>query len=131
MVKTVCRKIFCPDEQLIFLKQNRSKTQKILLYNTAIKRKEKEVPRQGENNMATSKLVKANEKIAEKAVGAYRKIEQTVVGGYKKIEDSVVGGYEKIENGFVDRYLTHDGESVEDAKKRLHAEQEARNNKQN
>lgn len=82
--------------------------------------------------MATSKLVKANEKIAEKAVGAYRKIEETVVGGYKKIEDSVVGGHEKIENGFVDRYLTHEGESVEDAKKRLHAEREARNdNKQN
>lgn len=71
--------------------------------------------------MATSKLVKANEKIAKKAAGTYRKIEETVVGGYKKIE-----------NGFVDRYLTHDGERVEDAQKRLHAEREARNNnKQN
>lgn len=62
--------------------------------------------------MAKSKIVKANEKIAE-----------AVVGGYKKIEDTVVGGYRKIENAFVDRYLTHDGESVEDARKRLHAEQ--------
>ena len=65
--------------------------------------------------MAKSKLVKANEKIAEK-----------VVGGYKAIEDTVVGGYRKIEDAFVDRYLTHEGESVADAKARLHAERAAR-----
>ena len=65
--------------------------------------------------MSKSKLVKANEKIAEK-----------VVGGYKKIEDTVVGGYRKVENAFVDRYLTHDGESVEEAKARMHAEQTER-----
>lgn len=65
--------------------------------------------------MAKSKLIKANEKIAEK-----------VVGGYKAIEDTVVSGYRKIEDAFVDRYLTRDGESVADAKERLHAEQAAR-----
>lgn len=69
--------------------------------------------------MATSKLVKANEKIADAVVGGYKKIEEGVVGGYKKIEGSVVGAYQKVEDGFVDRFLTHDGESVEDAKKRL------------
>ena len=58
--------------------------------------------------MAKSKLVQANQKIAD-----------AVVGGYKKIENAVVGGYQKIEDGFVDRYLTHDGESVEEAKARL------------
>ena len=63
--------------------------------------------------MAKSKLVEANEKVAEK-----------VVGGFKKIEDAVVGSYQKIEDAFVDQYLTHDGESVEDAKARLRAEQE-------
>ena len=62
--------------------------------------------------MAKSKLVKANQKIAEE-----------VVGGYKKIEETVVGGYKKIESGFVDQFLTKEGESVEDAKKRLAAEQ--------
>ena len=61
--------------------------------------------------MAKSKFVKANEKIAEKVVGAYEKIESTVVGGYTKIEDA-----------FVDRYLTKDGETVEDAKKRIKGE---------
>lgn len=58
--------------------------------------------------MAKSKLVKANEKIAERVVGTYQKIEDTVVSGYTKIEDA-----------FVDRYLTKDGETVEEAKERL------------
>lgn len=58
--------------------------------------------------MAKSKIVKANEKIAEKVVGTFEKIEDTVVTGYSKIEDA-----------FVDRYLTKDGETVEEAKERL------------
>ena len=62
--------------------------------------------------MAKSKIVAANEKIAEK-----------VVGTYKKIEDTVVGGYAKVEDAFVDRYLTKDGETVEEAKARLKREQ--------
>lgn len=65
--------------------------------------------------MATSKLVKANEKIAE-----------NVKGGYRVIRDTVVGGYQKIENAFVERYLTHDGETVEDAKMRLKAEKKGK-----
>lgn len=63
--------------------------------------------------MAKSKIVKANEKIAGKVVGAFGKIEDTVVGGYTKIEDA-----------FVDRYLTKDGETIGDAKKRLRGEHE-------
>lgn len=58
--------------------------------------------------MAKSKIVQANEKIAE-----------TVVGAYEKIEGAVVGGYAKVEDAFVDRYLTRDGETVEEAKARL------------
>lgn len=58
--------------------------------------------------MAENKFVKANEEIAE-----------TVVGGYKKIEDSVVSGFCKITDKFVGEFLTHEGESVEDAKARL------------
>lgn len=61
--------------------------------------------------MAKSKIVKANEKIAEKVVGTFEKIEEKVVGGYSKIEDA-----------FVDRYLTKDGETVADAKERLKKE---------
>lgn len=58
--------------------------------------------------MAKSKIVQANKKIAD-----------TVVDGYKKIENAVVGGYTKIEDMFVDMYLTHDGETAEEAKERL------------
>ena len=61
--------------------------------------------------MAKSKIIKANEKIAEK-----------VVGTFEKIEDSVVGGYTKIEHAFVDRYLTKDDETIEEAKARLRKE---------
>lgn len=65
--------------------------------------------------MAKSKLAETNETIAEKVVDTYKKIESTVVGGYAKIEDA-----------FVDRYLTRDGETIEEAKARLKQEQNAR-----
>lgn len=65
--------------------------------------------------MAKSKLVTANEKIAEKVIGTYKKIESTVVGGYSKVEDAFVG-----------RYLTKDGETVEQAKERLNKEKNER-----
>ena len=70
-------------------------------------------------NMAKSKIVKANEKIAETVTDGYKKIEKGVVDGYKKIEKSVVDGYTKIEDKFIDAYLTKDGETVEEAKSRL------------
>ena len=65
--------------------------------------------------MAKSKLVKANQKIAE-----------GVVGGYKKIEGGAVSGFNKIADKFVDNFLTREGESVEEAKARLAEEQKAR-----
>lgn len=70
-------------------------------------------------NMAKSKLVQANEKIAEAVTDGYKKIEKGVVDGYKKIEKGVVGGFAKIEDKFVDAYLTKNGETVEEAKERL------------
>lgn len=76
--------------------------------------------------MAKSKIVKANEKIAESVVGGYKKIETGVVDSYKKVEDGVVGGFNKIADGFVDQFLTRDGETVEEAKSRLKAEEEGR-----
>lgn len=76
--------------------------------------------------MAKSKLVKANEKIAENVVGGYRKIEEGVVTGYKKIEKGAVNGFNKIADKFVDSFLTKEGESVEEARARLAAEQKER-----
>lgn len=70
--------------------------------------------------------------VEEGTVSAYQKIEQGVVDGYQKIEDAVVGGYKKIEEGVVEGFtkvvdkcveklFAREGESVEDAKKRLNS----------
>ena len=72
--------------------------------------------------MAKSKIVEANEKIAEGVVKGYKAIEKGVVDGYKKVEQGVVSGFTKIEDKFVERYLTRDGETVEEARERLNAE---------
>lgn len=69
--------------------------------------------------MAKSKIVKANEKIAEAVTDGYKKIEKGVVDGYKKMERGAVEGYTKIEDRFVAAYLAEEGESVEEAKERL------------
>lgn len=76
--------------------------------------------------MAKSKLAEVNKKIEESVVGGYKKIEESVVGGYKKIENNVVDGFENISSKFVDNYLTKDGETVEETKKRLSEEQKSR-----
>lgn len=76
--------------------------------------------------MAKSKLVKANQKIVDAVVGGYKKIERGVVGGYKKLENGAVDGFTKISDSFVGQFLTKDGESVEEAKARLEAEQQER-----
>ncbi len=76
--------------------------------------------------MAKSKLVEANEKIAEGVVQGYKKIEEGVVDGYKKIEQGAVDGFNKVADKFVDSFLTKEGETVEEAKERLNAEQKAR-----
>lgn len=73
--------------------------------------------------MAKSKIVKANEKIAQNVVKGYNAIEKGVVNSYKAVEKHVVEGFCKIEDKFVDRYLTREGETVEEAKKRLKEEQ--------
>ena len=48
------------------------------------------------------------------------------MGGYKKIEEGAVSGFNKIVDKFVDNFLTKEGESVEEARARLAAEQKAR-----
>ena len=62
-------------------------------------------------------------KISEGVVDGYKKIEDGVVSGYKKIEDGVVEGFGKVSDKFVEKLFTKEGESVEDAKKRLSGEE--------
>ena len=78
---------------------------------------------------------KVAEAAAEGTITGYRKIEEAVVSGYKKIEDGVVTGYKKIETGAVEGFgkvvdkcvevlFAREGESVEEAKKRLNRKEE-------
>ncbi len=67
--------------------------------------------RKEKRDMATSKIVKVSDKIADK-----------VTDGYKAVETAVVDGYTKIEDAFVEKYLTHEGESITQAKARLKKE---------
>lgn len=62
-------------------------------------------------------------KIGEGVMEGYKKIEDGVVGGYKKIEDGVVEGFNKVSDKFVEKLFTKEGETVEDAKKRLSGEE--------
>lgn len=62
-----------------------------------------------------SKFIKTRELI----VKGYKKIEQCFVGGYKKIETGAVSGFGKVVNRCVKVLFAKEGESVEDAKKRL------------
>ena len=58
----------------------------------------------------------------EGAVTGYKKIEDGVVGGYKKIETGAVEGFGKVVDKCVEVLFAKEGESVEDAKKRLSGE---------
>ena len=75
-----------------------------------------------------SKFAETNDKIAEKVTEGYKKIENGVVEGYKKIENGVVEGFEKVSDKCVEVLFAKEGESVEDAKKRLSGN---RNNEEN
>ena len=66
-----------------------------------------------------SKFVEANEKIAAAVVEGYKKIEEGVVSSYKKIETGAVEGFAKVTDKCVEKLFAKEGESVEDAKKRL------------
>ena len=66
-----------------------------------------------------SKLIEANEKIAEKVTGGYKKIENGVVDGYKKIEHGTVEGFNKVSDKIIEKVFSKEGETVEDTKKRL------------
>ncbi len=77
-----------------------------------------------------SKIAETNEKIAEKVVEGYKKIETGVVGGYKKIENGVVEGFNKVSDKCVEVLFTKEGESVDDAKKRLSGKDKADSKKE-
>ena len=66
-----------------------------------------------------AKIADKIEKISETVTEGYKKIENGVVGGYKKMEEGVVDGFNKVSDKFVEQLFAKEGESVEDARKRL------------
>jgi len=70
-----------------------------------------------------AKIADMGEKIAKTVTEGYQKIEDGVVEGYKKIEDGVVEGFGKVSDKFVEKLFTKEGETVEEAKKRLSGEE--------
>ena len=79
-------------------------------------------------SIVMSKFVKVNEKIAEGVTKGFTGMCDGVVSGFNKMTEGVVRGYIAIEDKFVGAFLAREGESVEDAKKRLTgAEQEKAN----
>jgi len=89
------------------------------------------------------------QKIEDGVVEGYKKIEGGVVEGFTgivdkmsgvmldeegnlktgKVGEAVVGAYIKVENTFVNTFMAKEGESVEDAKTRIAADQKAREEK--
>ena len=65
---------------------------------------------------------KLDGKIAEAVVEGYKKIEDGVVGGYKKIEQGAVDGFTKVTDKCIEKMFAKEGETVEEAKKRLSGE---------
>ena len=59
------------------------------------------------------------QKIEDGVVEGYKKIEDGVVDGYKKIEKGAVDGFNKVTDKCVEKLFTKEGETVEEAKKRL------------
>ena len=57
--------------------------------------------------------------VVDGAKTGYKKIEESVVSGYKKLETGVVEGFGKVTDKCVEKLFAQEGESVEDAKKRL------------
>ncbi len=76
-----------------------------------------------------AKLTDGIEKISEKVTDGYKKIEDGVTGGYKKIENGAVKGFEKVTDKCVEVLFAKEGESVQDAKERLKAPHNKKENK--
>ena len=71
-----------------------------------------------------AKFADRMEKIAEGVTEGYQKIEDGVVTGYRKIETCAVEGFGKVIDKCVEALFARDGESVEDAKRRLNHKEE-------
>ena len=63
--------------------------------------------------------IAANRAIEEGVVSTYKAIEEGVVGAYKAVEKGAINAYHKLEDAMVNKLFRKEGETVEEAKKRL------------
>ena len=70
-----------------------------------------------------AKIADMIEKMGETVTEGYQKIESGVVDGYKKVETGVVEGFGKVSDKFIEKLFTKEGETVEEARKRLSREE--------
>lgn len=83
-----------------------------------------QVHKAGEHDItdAVANPTETKKEVGNGVVGAYQAIENGVVGAYKAVEDAVVGTYKKVEDFCVDHLFAREGETTEEAKKRLRGE---------
>lgn len=101
---------------------------------------EKYIPEVEQKKAELELAEKIGDAVADGVVTGYKAIEHGVVAGdkviehgavagYKAIENATVSGFNKVSDKFVSTFLVKEGESVEEAKARLAAEQHQRNAK--
>ena len=70
----------------------------------------------------TARTVMQN--IENGVVSGYKAIENGVVSGYTAIQDGVVEGFTRVSDAFIMKFFARDGETLEQAKERMKAEEE-------
>lgn len=76
------------------------------------------------------KLDPCVQKIARGVKDAYQKIEDGVVSGYRRVEAGAVEGFERVTDRCVETLFAREDESAAEARERLAAMQNERNNKE-
>jgi len=114
-----CNKNFRINISQTFL--NQIKNNNIVKYNHNNKNK-----RTGDITMEKKNIEKTVreglQKIEDGVVTGYKKIEDGVVEGYKKVETGAVEGFNKVNDKMIEKLFAKEGETLEEAKKRLSGE---------
>ena len=79
---------------------------------------------QNTSDMNKDTLKTAMQQIENGVVNGYKAIENGVVSGYTAIQDGVVSGFTKVSDAFIMKFFARQGETFEQAKARMQAEEE-------
>ncbi|MBQ6306390.1 MAG: hypothetical protein IJQ11_09170 [Bacteroidales bacterium] len=79
---------------------------------------------QNTEEMKKDTVKTAMQNIENEVVKGYKAIENGVVSGYNAIQDGVVEGFTRVSDAFIMKFFAKEGETVEQAKERMKAEDE-------